>query len=80
MEDIRTGLKIRARTLHENAVTRNVLIRTVLTLLPLASACTTMQQNEPNPALDPALDFVGTERTLPDQGGLIEPSRVMCVI
>jgi hypothetical protein len=50
-------LKIRAKMLHENAVTRNVLNRSVLAFSPPASGCTKMQQDEADPALDPAPDF-----------------------
>ena len=53
----RAGLKIRSETLHENAVTRNALIRSVLVFSPPASGCTTMQQYEADPALNPAPDL-----------------------
>jgi hypothetical protein len=51
------GLKIRPRTLHQNAGTRNALIRGFLAVCPSECGCTTMQQNEADPALDPAPDF-----------------------
>jgi hypothetical protein len=53
----RTGLKIRPRRLHQNAGTRNGLIRSFLAVCPSECGCTTMQQNEADPALDPAPDF-----------------------
>jgi hypothetical protein len=56
------GLKIRAETLHENAVTRNVLIGSLLTFSRRASGCTKMQQNEADPALNPAPDFAAARR------------------
>jgi hypothetical protein len=51
------GLKIRARTPHQHALTCNVFIHGVLAFSQLASVCTKVQQTEANPAPNPAPDF-----------------------
>jgi hypothetical protein len=56
------GLKIRPKTLHDTAVTCNVLIRSVLAFSLSASRCTMMLQHDRDPALDPALEFARKNR------------------
>jgi hypothetical protein len=51
------GLKIRPGALHQNAAARNALMLFGLAISCAVRCCTKMQQNEEDPALDPALDF-----------------------
>src|SRR5437868_4802980 len=53
-DDSCTGLKICVETLHENAISRNALILSVLASSCSASGCSTMQRYEADPAFDPA--------------------------